>query len=139
MKKYIAALALAIMTLTSYSQEAGQPEATLPMDHVVRTQVDGMMMRELPMITDNYASDIVLIKFPDVVLANGFDAAKKYWASVFSKKEEKNYEIQDFYEVGNFITCKVKQTDPVTNTSKMINLIIELKNSKISKVYYLGL
>jgi hypothetical protein len=139
MKKYLLALTCAIFYLITFSQEEVQPNSSLPIDHIVRTQVDGMMMQELQMITDSYASDVVLIKFPDVELANGFSAAKKYWTSVFSKKEEKNYEIQDFYLVGNLIACKVKQTDPVTNTDKTINLLIELKDSKISRVYYIGL
>ena len=134
LRKTFAVLAIS-MGIFHFSSLYAQGD--LPKDHVIRMQVEGMMMRDVQMISENYDPAITLYKFPNLELAKGMEAVKAYWTKQFEAKEEKAFELNEFYFVGNKAVCKVKKLDPANATESMMTLIIEMNETRVVKIYFL--
>lgn len=128
-------IAFAIMPASLVAQEPAAPaDHSMPKDHLVRSQFDGMMNREINMITDFYDAEIEIILYPNVEVAKGIEAARKYWTTKFSDKKEFVLEMEDLIDLGNKAIGVARKVDHTALKTTKLAIIIELKGDKISRL-----
>jgi hypothetical protein len=103
---------------------------------LVKQQLNAYNARNIDAFVEPYAEDVELYYFPNKLISKGKDAMRKDYGEMFSKLQDLHCEIKSRIIDGNYIIDK----ESVTGMGKQkieATAIYEIKNDKISKVYFL--
>lgn len=104
---------------------------------LVQQQVNGYNAGNIDAFVEPYSEDVELYIFPNKLISKGKEAMRKSYSAMFEKMPDLHCEITNRIVNGNFIIDKesvsgMKKTGKVEATA-----IYEIKDNKISKVYFL--
>jgi len=103
---------------------------------LVKQQLNAYNARNIDAFVEPYAEDVELYYFPNKLISKGKDAMIKDYGEMFSKLPDLHCEIKSRIIDGNYVIDK----ESVTGMGKQkieATAIYEIKNNKISKVYFL--
>ncbi|MFP3598266.1 amidohydrolase family protein [Chryseobacterium sp. SIMBA_029] len=104
---------------------------------LVQQQVNGYNERNIDAFLEPYAEDVELYTFPGTLLSKGKEAMRKTYTGMFSSLTDLHCEIKERIINGNFVIDK-EIVSGLDRPGKMeATAIYEIKNDKISKVYFL--
>lgn len=104
---------------------------------LIQQQVNGYNERNIDAFLEPYAEDVELYTFPDTLLSKGKEAIRKTYTGMFSTFTDLHCEIKERIINGNFVIDK-EIVSGLGRTGKIeATVIYEIKNDKISKVYFL--
>ncbi|MDV7698189.1 amidohydrolase family protein [Chryseobacterium soli] len=104
---------------------------------LVQQQVNGYNARNIDAFLEPYGEDVELYTFPDTLLSKGKETMRKTYTNMFSTLTDLHCEIKERIINGNFVIDK-EIVSGLDRPGKMeATAIYEIKNDKISKVYFL--
>ena len=103
---------------------------------MVQQQVNGYNARNIDAFLEPYAEDAELYMFPNKLLSKGKDAMRKDYSEMFKKLPELHCEIKNRIINGNFVIDKESVSGMNKSGKVEATAIYEIKNNKISKVYF---
>ena len=130
-------LFLNLIFSTSIIAQESPATPDIPVDLLIRHQVEGMMIQQTEVILEKYHKDVQLIKFPNERLATGRDEAMKFWEKKFSEEKEVAYDILNYLESDNYYFTKIRRFDQVKGKESFLAIIYMIKDGKVMQVYFL--
>ncbi|WP_089753323.1 amidohydrolase family protein [Chryseobacterium soldanellicola] len=106
-------------------------------ESLVQQQVNGYNARNIDAFLEPYAEDTELYIFPDKLLSKGKDAMRKDYDEMFKRLPDLHCEIKERIVNGNFIIDKESVSGMSKSGKTEATAIYEIKDNKISKVYFL--
>ncbi|MBT2620514.1 amidohydrolase family protein [Chryseobacterium sp. ISL-6] len=104
---------------------------------LVQQQLNGYNARNIDAFMDPYSEDVELYVFPGKLISKGKEAMKKSYSAMFEKMPDLHCEIKSRIINGNFIVDKESVSGMRKNGKVEATAIYEIKDNKISKVYFL--
>lgn len=132
------ALIAALFALTSMSMAQEQlPMPDMTPEETVRMQVQNIMMKDTMIITLPYHADITFYHFPDKVLAEGLDAAKKYWVDYAKGDEHVDYEFLSGEMVDDIFFARLMKVDHSQGgMQKYTYMLFQFEGKRIKAIYF---
>jgi imidazolonepropionase-like amidohydrolase len=107
-------------------------------ENLVQQQVNGYNARNIDAFLEPYAEDVELYTFPSKLIGKGKEAMRKMYSNLFSTQPNLHCEITQRIINGMFVVDKEKITGHRPGVQTEATAIYEIKDDKISKVYFLS-
>lgn len=104
---------------------------------LVQQQVNGYNARNIEAFLEPYAEDVELYVFPNKLLSKGKEAMRKTYENLFSRHSELHCEIKQRIVNLNSVIDKESVSGIKPGQKVEATAVYEIKNEKISKVYFL--
>lgn len=104
---------------------------------LVQQQVNGYNARNIEAFLEPYAEDVELYLFPNKLLSKGKEAMKKTYETLFSNHPELHCEVKQRIVNLNSVIDKESVSGIKPGQKVEATAVYEIKNEKISKVYFL--
>ncbi|MBB4805854.1 imidazolonepropionase-like amidohydrolase [Chryseobacterium defluvii] len=104
---------------------------------LVQKQLNAYNARDIDAFLEPYAEDVELYSFPNKLLSKGKESMRKDYSSMFHRLPNLHCELKGRIINGNFVIDK-ESVSGMNPTKKVeATAIYEIKNNKISKVYFI--
>ncbi|MCY0967855.1 nuclear transport factor 2 family protein [Chryseobacterium wangxinyae] len=104
---------------------------------LVQEQVEGYNARNIDAFLKPYAEDVELYMFPNQLISKGKEAMRKDYSSMFKDLPELHCEIKNRIVNGNFVIDQESISGMKKGEKVVASAIYEIKDGKISKVYFI--
>lgn len=106
-------------------------------ESLVQQQVNGYNARNIDAFLEPYAEDVELYIFPGKLLSKGKEAMRKDYSGIFERMPDLHCEITNRIINGNFVIDRESVSGMRKSGKVEATAIYEIKNNKISKVYFI--
>lgn len=107
-------------------------------ENLVQQQVNGYNARNIDAFLEPYAEDIELYTFPSKLISKGKEAMRKVYMNLFNNNPDLHCEITQRIINDNFVVDKENITGHRLGIQTEATAIYEIRDDKISKVYFLS-
>lgn len=107
-------------------------------ENLVQQQVNGYNARNIDAFMEPYAEDVELYIFPSKLISKGKEAMRKIYVNLFSTTPDLHCEITQRIVNDRYIVDKENITGQRPGIQTEATAIYEIKDDKISKVYFLS-
>ncbi|MBK1895567.1 amidohydrolase family protein [Chryseobacterium paridis] len=104
---------------------------------LAQQQLNGYNARNIDAFLEPYSEDVELYTFPNTLISKGKEAMRKSYSAMFDKTPDLHCEIKNRIINGNFVIDRESVSGVRKNGKIEATAIYEIKNDKISKVYFL--
>ncbi|ASK32256.1 amidohydrolase [Chryseobacterium sp. T16E-39] len=104
---------------------------------LAQQQLNAYNARNIDAFLEPYSEDVELYTFPDKLISKGKEAMRKSYSAMFDRVPELHCEIKNRIIHGNFVIDKESVSGFRKNVKVEGTAIYEIKDNKISKVYFL--
>lgn len=104
---------------------------------LAQQQLNGYNARNIDAFMEPYSEDVELYVFPNKLISKGKEAMRKSYSAMFEKAPDLHCEIKSRIINGNFVIDKESVSGMQKNGKVEATAIYEIKDNKISKVYFL--
>ncbi|NMR34442.1 amidohydrolase family protein [Chryseobacterium aquaticum] len=104
---------------------------------LVQKQVNGYNARNIDAFLEPYSEEIELYMFPNQLISKGKEAMRKDYSEMFKKLTNLHCHIKNRIVNGNFVIDQESVSGMRKNQTVEATAIYEIKDNKISKVYFL--
>jgi len=104
---------------------------------LVQQQVNGYNERNLEAFLEPYAEDVEIYNFPNTLVSKGKEGMRKTYDNLFKKAPDLHCEIRQRIINSNTVIDKESVSGMRPGQKVEATAIYEIKNDKISKVYFL--
>lgn len=104
---------------------------------LVQKQLNGYNARNIEAFLEPYSEDAELYMFPNQLISKGKEAMRKDYSGMFENLPELHCEIKNRIVNGNFVIDQESVSGMKKGEKVEATAIYEIKNGKISKVYFL--
>ena len=127
---------LILLLCLSVNYFFAQVNKSLP-ETLVQEQVEGYNARNIDAFLKPYAEDAELYMFPNQLLSKGKEAMRKDYSEMFKDLPELHCEIKNRIVNGNFVIDQESISGMKKGEKVVASAIYEIKDGKISKVYFI--
>lgn len=104
---------------------------------LAQQQLNGYNARNIDAFMEPYSEDVELYVFPSKLISKGKEAMRKSYSAMFEKAPDLHCEIKSRIVNGNFVIDQESVSGMRKNGKVEATAIYEIKDNKISKVYFL--